>query len=104
MYSFRLSPVTSFLSSQSAYSLQNFLIKSLKFLFTPYDKRQRLTLTQTTNKIIVCCILICRSKREIQDAAPEEQIFLSHGKEVKNSNKVRKGRGKEVIAWEGRNL
>jgi len=74
MYSFRLSPVTSFLLRQSVYSLQNFLLKSLKFLFTPYDKRQRPTLTQKTNKIIVCCILICRSKREIQDAAPEKQI------------------------------
>jgi len=60
--------------------------------------------TKTTNKIIVCCILICRSKREIQDAAPENQIIPSHVKEVQNSNKVRKGRGKAVIAWEAREL
>jgi hypothetical protein len=90
IHGFRLSPVTSFLLSQNVYSLQHFLLKSLKFLFTSYDKRQRLTHIKMTNKIIVCYILICSSKREIQDAAPEKHIFLSHGKKVKNSNKVRK--------------
>jgi hypothetical protein len=70
----------------------------------PYDKRQSLTFTKTTNKIIVFCILTCKSKRKMQDAAPEKQTILSHGKEIKDSNKVRKGRGKEVIAWEGREL
>jgi hypothetical protein len=40
-------------------------------------------------------------KREIQEAEPEKEMIHSHGKEVKNNNEVRKGRGKEVIAWEG---
>ena len=82
-----------------------FLIKHPQFLLFPYDERQSLTPTQTTNKIRVLCILICR-QIETEDTrcrtGKGNDSFARKGGRKQRRDKKRKG--KELTAWEGGKL